>query len=406
MTVPLVTSEIGRLRTVMVHRPGIGIARLTPTSKEELLFDDVLWLEKAQEEHDQFTAILRSRGVEVLVFEELLHDVLGDDAVREQIVGAVVSPARVGPRVANELHAMLRDASVERVGDVLIGGVLKTELDEWGIEDPLRELGTERSPYELYPLPNLLFMRDNAAWVGDGLMNAVMATEVRAYEPLIVRAIYDHHPRFAADRPVWYGDGGDERFPASIEGGDVLVLAPDTIAVGLSERTRAAAIEMLARNLFAASSVRNVLVVDIGKSRAVMHLDTVFTMVDRSLFNVFPGVIDSVNAQVIRPGSGEELDIEVYDSLPKALGDLLDNPDIDFVPKAGETISGLREQWDDGHNTLAIEPGVVVAYERNRETNDRLREHGVEVLEFSAAELGRGRGGSRCMTQPILRDSL
>jgi arginine deiminase len=390
----------------MVHRPGVAIARITPADKEALLFDDVLWLERAQEEHDQFTDILRSRGVEVLYFEDLLSDILGDAAVREHLVETMITPARVGREVAENLHALLRDAPVERVSDVLIGGILRSELVAWGIDDPFGNLGVERSPYELHPLPNLLFMRDNAAWVGSGLVNSVMATRARFYEPFLVRAIYDHHPRFAdPDRTVWYGDGTDEALPATIEGGDVLVLSEETVAVGLSERTRSAAVEMLAHNLFDGSAVRNVVVVDLGKGRAVMHLDTVLTMVDHAMFNVFPGAVDGVNVEVIRPGANGSIEVEPYDSLSTALSDALETR-VEFVPKAGDAIGGLREQWDDGHNTLAVEPGVVVAYERNRETNRRLREAGIEVLEFGAGELGRGRGGSRCMTQPILRDPL
>ena len=406
MTAPAVTSEIGKLRTVMVHRPGVAIARITPADKETLLFDDVLWLERAQEEHDEFTGILRSRGVEVLYFEELLRDILGDAAVREQLIDTVITPARIGREVAERVQAMLRDAPVERVSDVMIGGILQSELEEWGIEDPFWNLGVERSPYELHPLPNLLFMLDNAAWVGDGLINSVMATRARFYEPLLVRAIYDHHSRFTnPDRTVWYGDAPHEELPATIEGGDVLVLSEETVAVGLSERTRSAAVEMLAHNLFAGSAVRNVVVVDLGSGRAVMHLDTVLTMVDRNMFNVFPGAIAGVGVEVIRPGPNGTITVEPYDSLSTALADAL-GAEVEFVPKAGDAIGGLREQWDDGHNTLAIEPGVVVAYERNSETNRRLGEAGIEVLEFGAGELGRGRGGSRCMTQPILRDPV
>jgi arginine deiminase len=407
VSAPLVASEIGPLRTVMVHRPGLGISRITPDNKEELLFDDLLWLERAQEEHDRFTDILRSRGVEVLYFDELLRDVLGDEAVRGDIVDAVVSPARVGPRVAHTLRYRLREEPAERVSDVLIGGVLESELDDWGVEHLFGDLIADRSHYVLPPLPNLLFMRDNAAWIGDGTMTGVMAKTAREYEPVIVRAIYDHHPRFAdLDRPIWYGDGPDEAHPASIEGGDVLVLSEDTVVVGLSERTTPAAAEMFARNLFAASAVQNVVVVHLGSKRAVMHLDTVFTMVDLNLFNVFPGVVDGVDVHVIRPGTNGRLEVEAYDSLATALAESLQSSDLEFVSTGADAIGGLREQWDDGHNTLALEPGVVIAYARNRETNKRLREHGVEVLELDAAELGRGRGGSRCMTQPIRRDPL
>ena len=407
MTAPVVSSEIGALRTVMVHRPGVAIGRITPADKETLLFDDVLWLERAQEEHDEFTDILRSRGVEVLYFEELLRDILADEAVRKTLVESVITPARVGRQVAHSLHAMLLDSPVEQVSDVLIGGILRSELDDWGIEDPFGTLGVERSSYELFPLPNLLFMRDNAAWVGDGLINSVMATRARFYEPYLVRAIYDHHPRFVdPDRTVWYGDAPDEGLPATIEGGDVLVLSEETVAVGLSERTMSAAVEMLARNLFEGGRVRNVVVIDLGSGRAVMHLDTVLTMVDHTVFNVFPGAVDRVGVEVIRPGADGSIDAERYDSLSGALADSLGATGVEFVPKADDGIGSLREQWDDGHNTLAIEPGVVVAYERNQETNRRLREAGIEVLEFGAGELGRGRGGSRCMTQPILRDPV
>ena len=254
--------------------------------------------------------------------------------------------------------------------------------------------------------PNLLFMRDNAAWVNNGLMLNVLATPARAREPLYMREIYRHHPRFRkADFPVWYGTGDDDQYPASIEGGDVLVLSEDTVMIGLGERTAPAAVELLARRLFARSSVSNIIVVHLRQARAVMHLDTVFTMVDRSVFNVFPGLLEEIDVHVITPGRNG-LDVSRAVGLEAALRQTLELDEITFVVTGGDAIGQLREQWDDGNNTLAIEPGVVIAYQRNQETNRRLRDAGIEVLELDASELCRGRGGSRCMTQPLLRDRV
>ena len=406
MTSANVSSEIGRLRTVMVHRPGIEIARITPENKEALLFDDLLWLERAQEEHDQFTTIMAEHGVEVLYFENLLRDVLDIDEIRGVIIDDIITPAICGQSVAAQLRESMREAHCDRVVDVLLGGLLERELPEWGVDPLFADLVSDRFHYVLRPLPNLLFMRDNAAWVNDGLMLNVLATPARERESIYMREIYQHHPRFR-DRefPVWFGTGADDHYPASIEGGDVLVLNDATVIVGLGERTAPAAVELLARRLFAGSSVRNIIVVHLRQERAVMHLDTVFTMVDRSVFNVFPGLLEKVDVHVITPEGGG-LAVAPADSLEAALRTTLGLDEITFVVTGGDAIGQLREQWDDGNNTLAIAPGVVVAYQRNQETNRRLSEAGVEVLELDASELCRGRGGSRCMTQPILRDPL
>jgi len=391
----------------MVHRPGIEIARITPENKEALLFDDLLWLERAQEEHDRFAAMLRSGGAEVVYFEDLLCDVLEDEGVRDFLIDDVFSPARVGLRVAGTMRAALRERPVEEIRDILIGGLLESELAEWGVDPLFADLVADRFHYVLRPLPNLLFMRDNAAWIGNGLMRSVLATPARQPESTLMRAVYDHHSRFAAvDIPVWFGDGTDERFPASIEGGDVLVLSNTVVMIGIGERTTAAAVELLAHNLFEESPIERVIVVHLRKERAVMHLDTVLTMVDVNKFNVFPGLLDGTDVHVIRPGTARFLEIETCRSLAAALRSALDRDDLEFIPTGGDAIGRLREQWDDGNNTLAIAPGIVVAYQRNQETNRRLRDSGIEVLELDASELGRGRGGSRCMTQPLLRDPL
>lgn len=401
-----VSSEIGRLRTVMVHRPGIEIARITPENKEALLFDDLLWLERAQEEHDRFTAIMAERGVEVLYFEDLLRDVLDIEEIRGVIIDDIITPAICGQSVAAQLRESMREAHCDRVVDVLLGGLLERELPEWGVDPLFADLVSDRFHYVLRPLPNLLFMRDNAAWVNEGLMLNVLATPARERESIYMREIYQHHPRFR-DRefPVWFGTGADDHYPASIEGGDVLVLNHETVIVGLGERTAPAAVELLARRLFTGSTVRNIIVVHLRQERAVMHLDTVFTMVDRSVFNVFPGLLEKIDVHVITPDA-DGLAVSPIDTLEAALRTTLGLDEVTFVVTGGDAIGQLREQWDDGNNTLAIAPGVVVAYQRNQETNRRLREAGVEVLELDASELCRGRGGSRCMTQPILRDPL
>jgi arginine deiminase len=399
-------SEIGKLRTVLVHRPGIEIARITPDNKEALLFDDLLWLERAQEEHDRFTRMMTDRGVEVLYFEDLLRDVLDIEGIRGEIIDGIITPARCGASVAEWLRDSLRDADCERVVDVLLGGLLERELPEWGVDPLFADLVADRFHYVLRPLPNLLFMRDNAAWVSDGLVLNVLATPARERESIYMREIYRHHPRFQ-DRefPVWYGGDADDHYPASIEGGDVLVLAEDTLMVGLGERTAPAAVELLARRLLADSPIEKIIVVHLRRARAVMHLDTVFTMVDRSVFNVFPGLLGEVDVHIITT-SGGGLEVVRSPGLESALLETLDLAEINLVVTGGDAIGQLREQWDDGNNTLAIEPGVVIAYERNQETNRRLRDAGIEVLELDASELCRGRGGSRCMTQPIERDRL
>jgi arginine deiminase len=403
----IVSSEIGKLESVLVHRPGIEIGRITPDNKEALLFDDLLWLERAQEEHDSFVALMRGRGIEVLYFEDMLSDVLEMPEVRAGVVADVFSPAQCGPRVASAMADALADAAASTVLDVLVGGLLESELADWGVDHLFADVVADRFHYVLRPLPNLLFMRDNAAWVNNGLSLSVLATPARARESRYMRAIYRYHPRFAAASfPVWYGVDGEDEYPASIEGGDVLVLSPTTVVVGLGERTAPAAVEILARRLFAAGSVERVIVIHLRHHRSVMHLDTVFTMVDVDTFNVFPGILESVDVHTLVPGTSRQIDVESAPNLEEALRVALESETIRFVPTGGDAIGRLREQWDDGNNTLALEPGVVVAYARNVETNRRLRSSGIEVLEIDASELCRGRGGSRCMTQPIRRAAL
>ncbi len=402
-----VSSEIGRLRTVLVHRPGTEIARITPDNKDALLFDDLLWLDRAQEEHDAFVAMMEERDVEVLYFEKLLAEVLAEDEVRAECISRVFNPTQCGPRVAEQLGAALAEIPVADVVEVLIGGLLERELERFGVDPLFADLQADRFHYVLRPLPNLLFMRDNAAWINGGLSVNVLATPARARESLYMETIYRHHEAFvSAEFPVWFGAGEGDAYPASIEGGDVLVLDERTLMVGLGERTAPAAVEILARRLFAAGAVEHVIVVHLRHTRSQMHLDTVLTMVDRDCFNVFPGLLDDVDVHVITPAVDGGLAVEPSPGLEAAIAHGLGRDGLRFVPTGGDAIGRLREQWDDGNNTLALEPGVVIAYERNQETNRRLRRAGIEVLELGASELCRGRGGSRCMTQPLLRDPV
>lgn len=402
-----VASEIGNLRRVIVHRPGIEIARITPENKEALLFDDLLWVDRAQAEHDSFAGLMADRGAEVLYFEQLLADVLADEAVRKDVLSRVVTDAECGPYVAGRLRAALAERSTAEVMDVLLGGLLERELPAWGIDPLFADLISDRFRYVMRPVPNLLFMRDNAAWIDNGLVRSSLATPARRRESVFMAAIYNHHPLFR-DEPfqTWYGDEPDHGFPASIEGGDVLVINERTLVIGLGERTTPAAVEMLAHRLFRDSEVDQIVVVHLRHDRSVMHLDTVFTMIDHSKFNIFPSLLEGADVHLISKGTDARLAVEKLPDVGEAMRRVLDRDDLVMISTGGDHIGRLREQWDDGNNTLALAPGVVVAYSRNTETNRRLRDEGIEVLELDSSELCRGRGGSRCMTQPLLRDAL
>ncbi|HFJ9452718.1 TPA: arginine deiminase [Bacillus tropicus] len=404
-----VTSEIGELQTVLLKRPGKEVENLTPDYLQQLLFDDIPYLPIIQKEHDYFAQTLRNRGVEVLYLEKLAAEALVDKKLREEFVDRILKEGQADVNVAHQtLKEYLLSFSNEELIQKIMGGVRKNEI-ETSKKTHLYELMEDHYPFYLDPMPNLYFTRDPAASVGDGLTINKMREPARRRESLFMEYIIKYHPRFVKHNvPIWLDR--DYKFP--IEGGDELILNEETIAIGVSARTSAKAIERLAKNLFSRQNkIKKVLAIEIPKCRAFMHLDTVFTMVDYEKFTIHPaieGPKGNMNIYILEKGSDEEtLKITHRASLMEALKEVLGLSELVLIPcGGGDVIASAREQWNDGSNTLAIAPGVVVTYDRNYVSNTLLREHGIEVIEVLSSELSRGRGGPRCMSMPIVRKDI
>lgn len=406
-----ITSEIGKLKTVLLHRPGEELENLVPDYLTDLLFDDIPHLEVAQKEHDAFAQVLRDRGVEVLYLDELVTEALADPSVRHEfIVEMVAASKQEGRRVSDALVAYLEQMDTRAMVRKIMAGVRKDELPLPEEHQQQLHSMVEKSAYPFYldPMPNLYFTRDPAATIGNGLTINRMHWPARRRESLFMQYIINHHPRFAGqDIPVW--SGRNQRF--SIEGGDELVLSHDTMAIGISERTTAEAIETMATKLFAGSDFKRVIALEIPKSHAFMHLDTVFTMIDYDKFTIHPEIRDAnghLNIYILDKVEGSRYPkITKERDLEKVLREALHKESITLIECGnGDPIAAAREQWNDGSNTLAIAPGVVVTYDRNYVTNQALREAGLEVIEVAGSELGRGRGGPRCMSMPLVREDL
>ncbi|NCF66802.1 MAG: arginine deiminase [Chloroflexi bacterium] len=403
-----VHSEVGKLRKVIVHRPGLEMRRLTPTNCQELLFDDVIWTRRARQEHDAFVDLMREEfGVTVYRVHELLQDVVDDPLGRAYILDRKLTPNEVGVGGVPVMRAWMDEMESSKLVSHLIGGVTVDELP-----GELRSFAKKAwggDEFVLPPLPNQLFTRDSSCWIYGGVTVNPMFWPARRKETLHLTAIYKYHPDFkAGDFKIWWGDPDIDHGMATLEGGDVMPIGKGIALIGMGERTTFQAVGQVAQQLFKHGAATRVIAAKMPPDRASMHLDTIFSFCDRDLVTIYEPAVDNIQPISYYPGDQEDtLDVVVEEQHWVAVvQEALSLKELRVIPTGGDAFEQEREQWDDGNNVVALQPGVVVAYNRNEWTNARLRKAGITVMAIEGSELGRGRGGGHCMTCPVLRDPV